>query len=182
MQISASARAVFGVSCDGGWGAVEQQGHGRVAAQPGGIVGVVVRGHGQGRYGVLALGRQPEPFPAGGEHLQPGSRAQQLGELVGQVGVEQVLTVVEDDQPVRRTVAVRPRGPGQLGPHLPGVADGREVHPAHVVAVRADRKSEPGLANPRRAGERHQPGAPEQVEDVLDLRSPPDQRSGRSGR
>ena len=127
----------------------------------------------QRRHRVLPLGAQPQHRAAGGQDRHPRAAGQQLAQVGGDL--DHLLQVVQDQQP--RAVAERlgqrlqrRRPPGQVGARRP--ADGGQDQPRvgdrvqrHEHGARAEpvpqplahRHRQPGLADPARPGQRHQP-------------------------
>ena len=148
----------------------------------------------QRRDRVFPLGPQPEHRTAGGQDRQLRAAGQQLA----QVGrdLDHLLQVVQDQQPgavaerlgQRLCRRARPRQvgarrPADGGQHQPGIGDRLQRHEHGARAEPAPqqlayRHREPGLADPARPGQRHQPhpGLPEQIGHLADRPLPPEQR------
>ena len=143
---------------------------------------------------VFPLGPQPEHRAAGGQDRQLRAAGQQLA----QVGrdLDHLLQVVQDQQPgavaerlgQRLCRRARPRQvgarrPADGGQDQPGIGDRvqRHEHGARAEPVPqplAYRHRQPGLADPARPGQRHQPhpGLPEQIGHLADGPLPPEQQ------
>ncbi len=152
------------------------------------------------------LGPEPQPPPRGPEDLHPGRPAEQLGQHPG--GVAELLQVVQDQQQLAPGQGVGehlPRvaghgqgdaeGGGQVGHHQvggllrPRRAGADERHRHHPVAMpvppgRARLQRQPGLADPSRPHQRHQPArrVVEQRMQPGQVLLPPDQRRERPRR
>ena len=141
------------------------------------------------------LGRQPERRPARHEHPESRGGSDELADE--RRGAEQVLEVVEDEQPVELGDALDERAldraSGLLSDserlrdgrgHEVRLRDGAELDDHRGIADErvGDRERESCLARASRAGQRDEPGVapPEQRADRGKLDCPPDESRARS--
>jgi hypothetical protein len=143
-----------------------------------------------------------ERLPARGEDLYPWRIAQEPRAHLGG-RLDHVLAVVQDDQrlPVpdrggeavdrpavgATALAERSRDGGRhVGRPSGGAVQRGELHQPGTVGVRVrpaprHRERQARLADPARSGERHEPGVPKPVDDVVYRRRPADE-GGQRGR
>lgn len=152
---------------------------------------------GQRRQPVDDLAEQAQRRPAGGEHAEPGRRhGQQLGHDVRD-GAEDVLAVVEHEQPVEpgaegpqpfvgpERAAVRGAGVRAAqyrehgGQHLGGRAQAGQLDHPHGLGGTGDLGGQPGLPGPAGGDDGHHRRLPQRLSDGGEIRLAPDQRRHR---
>ncbi len=179
----------------GGRGPVEQQGDGGGAGHGLDVVGCWCGQWGQND---LVLGAHPQRRPAGRHDDEVGAARHEVGEH--RRGAGQLLEVVEHEEHAQAAEVTGQGVEGFVvgdlrqpqGSSDPGDDERRLAHRREVDGHRATGKGrglagqhlerEPGLADPARPGDRHQPApSGEQCAHVVDLGVAPDERCRRGG-